>query len=213
MMRLQRRKVCTSSIFISCRTDAAKILLGSSCLQEREFDCRASAIIKGNMLNSTTQSKKTTTTTLAILKQYHIIFEMECRDAPKNRDEFTYFHSTAIPEVDLFHIGHFLMSALHDRFGVNADIVGAAIVLARRFSQTQPVTTDMMHRIYVTALWISIKINCDTVPRSCDYARLSGLRAWELTRLELAFLHGIDHRALVFQEEVDELVLQCTIFA
>ena len=84
----------------------------------------------------------------------------------------------------------------------------AAAVLTVRFCATSgtPLTSKMMHRLFIAALHVAIKTHSDRYFRNDAFALLSGLRCLEMNLLEAALLGGLEWRCLVEARHVAPVV-------
>jgi hypothetical protein len=112
-----------------------------------------------------------------------------------SREPLTVFHSSSYIVLPLSQ----LAAALKQHARCSDYDLLIAVVLCARYEATQrlPATRHMMHRLFVAALLASLKAHSDCFPRNKDYARIAGIDALELMRLEAMFIDGIGWRCTV----------------
>jgi hypothetical protein len=87
-------------------------------------------------------------------------------------------------------------------------VTWAAILVTRYgLSSKRRVDAFMIHRLFLAALWVVIKVHCDTPPRAKLYAHLCGMSTWEIPRLETELLKGINFDMFVSQAEIEDTLL------
>jgi len=84
----------------------------------------------------------------------------------------------------------------------------AALALLSRFETATAlaVTTAMLHRLYLACLLVACKAHTDVGLRNKDYARIVGLAAAEVSRMEATLVRAIGFRILVDAQDVDAAV-------
>eukprot|EP00672_Neobodo_designis_P020425 CAMPEP_0174843466 /NCGR_PEP_ID=MMETSP1114-20130205/10538_1 /TAXON_ID=312471 /ORGANISM="Neobodo designis, Strain CCAP 1951/1" /LENGTH=280 /DNA_ID=CAMNT_0016077691 /DNA_START=182 /DNA_END=1024 /DNA_ORIENTATION=+ len=117
-------------------------------------------------------------------------------------EPLTYFHSRDLPAIPLADIHANLcrrVSTFDDATGL------VAVVLMLRFSEmTQlPLTSHMLHRLFLAALLVAAKAHHDAVLKNADFAKVSGLTLSELNRMERTFAAAIGYGALVTSAHLD----------
>jgi hypothetical protein len=124
---------------------------------------------------------------------------------PTDAEPLTVFHSRDIPPITLNDVRCDLArrAALCD-----ANTVLVAVALMLRFSGNTrlPLTSHMLHRLFLAALVIAAKAHHDAVPPNRTIARVVGIPVRELCRLELAFARGLDWACIVTLQELDTAI-------
>eukprot|EP00672_Neobodo_designis_P009145 CAMPEP_0174878048 /NCGR_PEP_ID=MMETSP1114-20130205/82562_1 /TAXON_ID=312471 /ORGANISM="Neobodo designis, Strain CCAP 1951/1" /LENGTH=342 /DNA_ID=CAMNT_0016113435 /DNA_START=416 /DNA_END=1446 /DNA_ORIENTATION=+ len=98
------------------------------------------------------------------------------------------------------------------RADVDAATGLVAAVLMLRFQRASglPLTTAMLHRLYLACLVVAAKAHHDAALTNDRLARHAGVSTSELNRLEAELLRALDFRCLVTAEQVEAAVLLLT---
>jgi hypothetical protein len=114
--------------------------------------------------------------------------------------------SSDLEPLSVFHTREYVAMSLADLAGVmrrstrtNDETALVALVLCCRYNDRNKarITRHMMHRLYVTALYVALKVHSDYTYSNKSYAKLAGVAPAELLRLEAALCEGLDWNLLV----------------
>uniref|UniRef100_A0A7S1LS72 Cyclin N-terminal domain-containing protein n=1 Tax=Neobodo designis TaxID=312471 RepID=A0A7S1LS72_NEODS len=95
-------------------------------------------------------------------------------------------------------------------FDAATGLVAAVLMLRFQRASGLPLTTAMLHRLYLACLVVAAKAHHDAVAKNSAIAKLSGVSTSELNRLEAELLRALDFRCLVTAEQVEAAVLLLT---
>eukprot|EP00672_Neobodo_designis_P026199 CAMPEP_0174831354 /NCGR_PEP_ID=MMETSP1114-20130205/3046_1 /TAXON_ID=312471 /ORGANISM="Neobodo designis, Strain CCAP 1951/1" /LENGTH=264 /DNA_ID=CAMNT_0016065177 /DNA_START=75 /DNA_END=866 /DNA_ORIENTATION=+ len=189
--------------------------LGEAALVEAhralEEICRANTRVL--VMSSTTPSaaasptlSPTTTTT-----SHHHQSTVPVPVAVPAGERITPFHSRNPPaDLSLYALGCVMRRATK----TNDPTMWEALVLFVRYclANELPPSVHAMHRLYVTCVFVAIKVHDDryfTVPH---YARLAGVGPVEMGKLEAALIDGVGWRTLVTSDDVAALALEPELY-
>lgn len=117
----------------------------------------------------------------------------------------TYFHSSTRPLVKLDEAALLIMESL-SRCGLNEAMLVWAAVLVMRYEEHAERRVDafMVHRLYLAALWVVMKLHSDVPPRAKVFAHMCGMQLWEIPRLEMALLTALHFTTFVSSAELEQ---------
>jgi len=100
---------------------------------------------------------------------------------------------------------------MHRLFHCSTECFVIALVYIDRLVKANTAITvgpPTCHRLLLTAAMLAVKFNDDAFYSNAYYARVGGLKVWEMNRLESQLLHMLDWRLQVSPEEF-ELYSKC----
>jgi len=125
-------------------------------------------------------------------------------------EPLTYFHSRTPPATPLVAIYQTLAARVDTYDDVTA-LMAAALVLRFERMTGLPLTSHMIHRLYLAALLVASKAHHDAVLRNKDFARVVGISVAELNRIESTLLRALDFRCHVKNSDVAQLATMLSV--
>lgn len=120
-------------------------------------------------------------------------FEEACRSCNGEPTSATFFHSSVLPTTPVSRLADVIVSGMR-KYAVTHETVAWALVLIERYAAVAIVSPLMMHRLFVCALWIAIKLHCDVPPSASRMTKLCGIASWELARMEREFVSAVQFK-------------------
>ena len=129
-------------------------------------------------------------------------------------EPLTFFHSLDVPAMPLAALYRRVRNFWPKRF--EDDTLGLyAVVLLLRYQAhtTLPVTSAMLHRLFMAAILVAAKVHLDDPVTNSRFAARIGLHPKELARMERALLLGIGYRGIVTEEQIAAVAVRARLAA
>jgi hypothetical protein len=107
----------------------------------------------------------------------------------------TVFHSKNVPEVSLLELAKIFQR--NCKCSVDALVIAFVLMARYELVSGQAITAHTMHRLFVGAYQVGLKLHSDFFYSNKYIASVMGIQTWEMNRLEEGLLHAIDWYASV----------------
>mmetsp|Transcript_18329 Transcript_18329/g.56884 ORF Transcript_18329/g.56884 Transcript_18329/m.56884 type:complete len:303 (-) Transcript_18329:746-1654(-) len=144
------------------------------------------------------------------------------RDGAGDAEPQTVFHSSAVPSFGLARfvaplrrckdasaatgVGCLAAAATGDDDFESAAMMAVALVLRHGDATGLPLTSHMLHRLFLAALLVAAKAHHDVPPSTPGFARATGMDAAEMGRLEAALCVQLEWRIVVDRQQVASII-------
>jgi hypothetical protein len=115
--------------------------------------------------------------------------------------QLTRFHSRTIPDIS---IRKYLLRIV--RYSPHpAECIVTGLVYLDKVIRKHALVVSMfnVHRLLITAFVLSVKYHCDQIYTNKHYAKVGGVQAKELAKLEFDFLRMLNYDIIVSKRELD----------
>ena len=123
-------------------------------------------------------------------------------DEKMSSEDATFYDAVTIPSVGILDMIKRWMKFSRTP---NEVIIIAAIYIDRASSKGLLVTSHSVHRVLLSALVVASKYHCDRVHGNSHYAKVGGVAASELNRLESTFIQDMDWDLFVKPSEFESV--------